>query len=237
MQYQLYTVYRHNGHIASLNCQLQLQYRKVANTLQGSQQNHDTYENQNGINGTDNGSKKDAGENTANTRSIDVEPSSTSGVSDWQPFTFKFDAKQPQVLPQTNGLFVIHDASLQSKVLVFTMDVPEGFYEMCIKRLTPVFVSPAVGEVTWLQLLSSHHASDMTSPITKNAGGVTELALHIKANESLHGKLGVISVVAEHKLQMDHDAYHADPIFIQSLNPAAQCLALALGMLHGKQRL
>ena len=37
--------------------------------------------------------------------------------------------------------------------------MPEGCYQVRLKRLAPVMVPPAVGEITWLQLLSIHQDS------------------------------------------------------------------------------
>ena len=112
------------------------------------------------------------------------------------------------MIPQHNSLFVIQDANLQMRVLMFTLDVPEGMYEIHVKRLTPKFVSPAVGEVTWLQLLSANlNVCDKDALKNKKEISVIQhdhvtiqIALKIQANTELHQEIDAINVVVEHVL-------------------------------------
>jgi len=137
------------------------------------------------------------------------------GDFNWQPLIIEYDAKQLQVISQTKGLFTIRDANLQAKVLAFTLDVPQGLYEVRMKRLTPTFVSPAVGVMTWLQLLSANlYMGD--KDVLKNKKepsaiqhdhATTQVALKIQANAALQQKLDPISVVVEQVLIDRHDVF------------------------------
>ena len=122
IQYQLYTVHRHNGHTAPTSCQLQLQYRKLRHTPSDSQSNHDMDENQDGIDNADSRVEADSTTHTDNT-TVNAQNTHPSKAFPWQLFPIKRHPKQPQVIPQANGLFTLRDANLQANVLVLTLDV------------------------------------------------------------------------------------------------------------------